>query len=411
MPSCPSCQRPVSGALEFCIYCKTPLKNTPQPQQSPAAAELLAAPMRSATVAAGAGTISNRIASSGTLAVPSAVKTIEAFHDFLGSSAGVTIEYHPKLNAASVHCGFPVIRKMTITVGGLISLTDLIVTIEVPIYSRAWSKTIPNIDPGRQIELADIRLQLDFERLSRLKEADTTAQIVVTLTHQGTVLRRESFPLEVLAFNEWRWDLPIETLAAFVIPNNDAIEQILNGAARILKERTGSDALPGYQMGSERVQAMGAAVFDACRDICKIGYINPPPSYEQGQKIFLPDDLVKYRRGTCLDLALLLAACYERTGLHPVLFLIPGHAFVGIWVPEDPQFPTVACTESLRVLWEAFRGRLLAIEATAFTSNATFEEAVSAADINLLAAVTQTIAIDVQLARNAGIRPLPLPPA
>lgn len=333
---------------------------------------------------------------------------MRGFIDLLGTGPGVTIEYHPKLNAASVHCGFPVVRKMTVTASGVEDLTNLIVTVEVPIYSRPWSTTLPRVGPGQAAELTDIRLQLDFERLSRLTEADTTAQIVVTLARQGTPLRQESYPLEVLAFNEWRWDLPLQTLAAFVIPNCLAIEEVLSGAARILRDRTGDDSLPGYQAGPDRVRQMVAAVFDSCRDVCKIGYINPPPSFEEGQKVFLPQDVVKHRRGTCLDLALLLAACYERTGLHPVVFLIPGHAFVGIWVSEDVQMPSSACSESLKVLWERFRQRLMAIEATAMAADSSFEQAVQAADMNLLAAVGQTIAIDVQVARGEGIRPLPV---
>jgi len=357
----------------------------------------------------------------GTPPAISGVWTVQAFDDIFGPSAGITMEYRHKLNAAMVHCGFPVVPRMIITAGGLEELIDLIVTLQVPLYSQPWSKTLPRLEPGQRVVLKDIPLQLDYERLSRLKEADTTTQIVVTVARQGTPISRESYPITVLAFNEWRRDpdLPLleafRALAAFVMPNSSAIEQVLTGAAQILLERTKDDSLPGYQAGPRRVHHIGAAVFDSCRDICKIGYIDPPPSFEvtegkgEGQKVFLPHDVVRHRRGTCLDLALLLAACYERTGLHPVVFVIPGHAFVGIWVDENGQMPAAVSEDSVQVLWERSRRRLLAIEATAMAKDASFEQAIQAADGNLMAAVGRTIAIDIQMARNEGFRPLPVP--
>lgn len=43
---------------------------------------------------------------------------------------------------------------------------------------------------------------------------------------------------------------------------------------------------------------------------------------------------MRSRRATCLELALLLAACWEHIGLYPVIFLSKGHAFTGYWESE-----------------------------------------------------------------------------
>ncbi len=41
-----------------------------------------------------------------------------------------------------------------------------------------------------------------------------------------------------------------------------------------------------------------------------LGYINPPPSYsENSQRLRTPWRVLHERRGTCVDLALLMAAC------------------------------------------------------------------------------------------------------
>jgi hypothetical protein len=47
-----------------------------------------------------------------------------------------------------------------------------------------------------------------------------------------------------------------------------------------------------------------------------------------------PSDIVNGRRGTCIDLALMFAACLEYIGIYPVIFLLRDHAFPGYWRSE-----------------------------------------------------------------------------
>jgi hypothetical protein len=57
-------------------------------------------------------------------------------------------------------------------------------------------------------------------------------------------------------------------------------------------------------------------------------YINPPPTFtEKSQRLRTPSDIVMGKRGTCIDLTLLLAACLEYAEIYPVLFLLKDHAF------------------------------------------------------------------------------------
>ena len=119
-----------------------------------------------------------------------------------------------------------------------------------------------------------------------------------------------------------------EMLTAFILPNHQPIETLLAEAARILEQWTGDASLSGYQAHSrERVLQMTAAIFTALQ--CQsITYINPPASFEQeGQKIRLPDRLLANKMGTCLDLTLLMTACLEQAGLHPLVVCHQGHAF------------------------------------------------------------------------------------
>ena len=53
------------------------------------------------------------------------------------------------------------------------------------------------------------------------------------------------------------------------------------------------------------------------------------------EHIRLPREVVSGNTGLCIELALLHASVYKAAGLHPVIFLIPGHAFPGIKVGND----------------------------------------------------------------------------
>jgi hypothetical protein len=50
----------------------------------------------------------------------------------------------------------------------------------------------------------------------------------------------------------------------------------------------------------------------------------------ESEHIRLPREVVSGNTGLCIELALLHASVYKAAGLHPVVFLIPGHAYPGI---------------------------------------------------------------------------------
>jgi len=66
----------------------------------------------------------------------------------------------------------------------------------------------------------------------------------------------------------------------------------------------------------------------------QLGYINPPPAYSgtlDSQRLRMPSMIREHRAGTCIDLALLFAACLELIDIYPVIFLLEGHALPGWW--------------------------------------------------------------------------------
>ena len=109
----------------------------------------------------------------------------------------------------------------------------------------------------------------------------------------------------------------------------------------------------------------------------------PPASFERiGQKVRGPSDILDRRVATCLDLSLLYAACAEQAGLNPVIVLVAGHAFVGVWL-KDEEF-SAAVVDDVQILRKRRSlDDLVFVETTLLTAQppARFAAAVAAAPI------------------------------
>ena len=103
-------------------------------------------------------------------------------------------------------------------------------------------------------------------------------------------------------------------------------------------------ASDGYQRGlPQRVDAQVQALWATLAIDWQIGYINPPPAFSAAsQRVRRPTEILGQGNGTCLDLALMLAACLEFIGLRPVLILSPGHAYAGWWRDEAATVEYIA---------------------------------------------------------------------
>ncbi|MEM9412891.1 MAG: hypothetical protein AAGA30_17400, partial [Planctomycetota bacterium] len=79
----------------------------------------------------------------------------------------------------------------------------------------------------------------------------------------------------------------------------------------------------------------------------KLDYVSPPPAYNVGtQRLRTPSQVLSERRGTCVDLALLAASCFEWIELYPVIFNTSKHAFVGCWRYDEPKAEPIRNAET-----------------------------------------------------------------
>jgi very-short-patch-repair endonuclease len=254
-----------------------------------------------------------------------------------------------KLNLADYQNAVPVIRELRVVNETSVKYSDLILTLTA--YPEVFKPKIWHIDtltPGAFMPIPGHDLVLDGALLGRLTEAEN-ATLTYTLTAADTSaedgraeIARLDLVLELLPRNHWGGlsHLPDMT-AAFVQPNDLAVERLLKQAAEVLRQSDKSSALDGYTGGAKRAWELTSAIWAAVARM-KLDYALPPASFEQtGQKVRSPSHVTEHGLATCFDLALFFCAAIEQAGLNPVLVFTKGHAFAGVWLKAEEFSTTV----------------------------------------------------------------------
>lgn len=260
-----------------------------------------------------------------------------------------------KLNLADFQNAVPLLRDLW-----LVNETDqtheqveLILTSDPPFLKpRRWR--IDALAAGSRYQIRDLDLNLDGGLLARLIEAET-ATVSLALRSVGAdastqpLAQRDSH-LELLPRNQWGGisHLP-DLVAAFVQPNDPAVDRLLKRTAEVLRQNDRNPALDGYTGGAKRAWELASALWGATAGM-QLDYALPPASFEQsGQKVRSPSQIESSGLGTCFDLTLLFCAALEQAGLNPLVVFTEGHAFAGVWLqPEEFSNTVVDDVTALR---------------------------------------------------------------
>ncbi len=302
------------------------------------------------------------------VSIPPVQATYPLRTDGSGGPFAIQIEVVRPLYAAAAAHGIGPIGAVVIRNTGGAPERDLTAELTCrPALLSPLKLALDTIPPGTDISIREPRLPPDLARLREIIEADT-ATFTVQLLRDGAPVASAAAPLPVLAYNEWDARDP-RLLAAFVMPNHPAISELV-AEARTLQEREfGRAALEGYQSHDvERVKEQTAAVYGALQRI-GITYLGVPASFEAGgQKLRSPDALRTAKQGNCFEVATWFAAGLEACGLQPVIVLLHGHAFGGLWLTDEPRSLDPIETDAATVRKLQQTGRLLLVETTAATS-------------------------------------------
>ncbi|MHB9839683.1 DUF3320 domain-containing protein [Paraburkholderia terrae] len=248
-----------------------------------------------------------------------------------------------KINLADFQNAIPVIHELSLANETADDIKELRLTASSePSFFRPKTWHLDHVAAGKDVRIGDLDLLLDGALLGRLTESEKaliTFKLTAGLAEPVELVSFES-TVELLPRNQWGGlsTLP-DMVAAFVQPNEPAVERVLKKAAEVLHKAGKSGAINGYQEGARRAWELASAIWNAIGSM-GIDYSLPPASFEQaGQKVRSPSQIADSGLGTCLDLALFVCAALEQAGLNAVLVFTEGHAFPGVWLKSE-EFST-----------------------------------------------------------------------
>jgi len=253
--------------------------------------------------------------------------------------------------------------------------------------------------------------RIPYDKLKEVLEEERVELSCVVYQGEEEIQRYEE-EIILLAYNAFNFlEYPRQSYACFVTPNHPVISQILKKVSDTLKRNRKDPSLEGYQSGTpSRVDEMVKALYETFAHF-GIGYIDPPASFmtDEGfyQKIRFPDQVFYEQLGTCADLTPLAASCLEQMGLHPVMILISGHVFPGVWRIENHPSQSALITSYSTVLNWVESGDLLLFDSSTYARHPQppFQEAVQKTK-NFLNSFS--VLIDVYAARREGFKPIPI---
>lgn len=316
----------------------------------------------------------------------------------------------PKVNLAFHQNAVPVLRELAIINAGQESLTDVVMTLSSePSFVKTKSWHLDHIGGEQDYHLRELDVSLDPALLGRLIEAEA-AQVVLSLAVADEEMARAVYPIELLPRNQWGGvgHMP-EMLAAFVQPNDPAVERVLKKAAEILRRNGREGALDGYSGGAKRAWELTSAIWTAVGSL-GLDYALPPVSFEHaGQKVRSPGQIVDSGLATCLDSSLLFCSCLEQCGLNPLVVVSHGHAFAGVWL--KPEEFTQAVVDDVTALRKRVKlGEIVLFETTLATHRPcpAFSRAAERGSQQISEAEEDKfeLALDVRRTRLQRIRPL-----
>ena len=277
----------------------------------------------------------------------------------------------PKFNLAYFNNSVPVVYSIRVVNETSQSICNAALTLySDPELFKPKTWHIDELAAGATCQISNIDLELNASLLSRLTEAEVAGFTFVLETecngHHKEIARSMS-NIELLPRNQWGGlgHVP-DMVAAFVQPNDVAVDRLLKRAAELLRSSNKLSALNGYEDGPRHAWQLASAAWGAIAQM-KLDYALPPASFEQsGQKVRSPSQIADTGLATCLDLTLFFCAVLEQMGLNPVAVFTQGHAFVGVWLSPS-EFPTVI-TDDITAVRNRVRLKELILFETTFVT-------------------------------------------
>jgi hypothetical protein len=363
----------------------------------------------------------------------------------------VELQEHQDLNYSLLHNQRPLFEKFLIrvkkpgTLRGVRVKVSLSTGTETAHYERLLDVTYPFADVN-----AAIHVPLTSSITRSIRESVRTS-LLIEVSWGDQIVYCDTKRVRLTPVDQWRdSDSDRKWLPSFVFPRDPAVTRLVDTAQYYMRTLRDDPAagFDGYQsVNINQKKTLAAvdlqvqAIWSAIVHEMGLGYINPPPSYSSeldSQRLRTPSMIERDHSGTCIDLALFFAACLELIDIYPVVFLLEGHAFPGYWRASEfhDEFRE-ARPESIREIVRATSNatgvfgaqrepwylgkptyreiaqfvnadKLVPIESVRLTEYSGFMEAIGAGRENLDEPREFEAMIDIVIAREEQLTPLPI---
>ncbi|SDP31102.1 hypothetical protein [Afipia sp. GAS231] len=358
----------------------------------------------------------------------------------------VDFNVEAEVNYSLLHNNRELLSKLTLTKLVDRQLTNIAVLVELCVGAESYPYRYTHLVLDEvQLALAPlVKIPLTANLPRSLRERVQSA-VYVKVTCDGQTAFEDTQRVTLIPVDEWLDDTEKNPwLPSFVLPRDPAILKIINSSRRYLVGIIDDPAagFDGYQEEAAGVDSQIQAIWTALVNEYRIQYINPPPAYSRTtQRLRTPTDILSSNTGTCIDLALLLASCFEYIGVYPVVVLLTDHAFVGYWRSEGahdnfvsvrsipqalPGIGSRAARETAmpyvdqygwrltklnyaEVMHYVTTNHLVMLEATYLTAAKSFADAQTEGRANLRSRAEFDSMLDIQAARTADPAVTPLP--
>jgi hypothetical protein len=279
-----------------------------------------------------------------------AIQRPEAIDDW---SSYLAVEYLPpeRLNYSLLHNNTNVLRKLTIKrqKEGIYKGVGIDVRVSAGAQEAVFRTTVDLDDMTPKVDLeGSVRVPLTSD-LTRTLDESMFSTVYTSVRWGRHVLLEDTRRVSFTPVDEWKYDdTNGRWLPSFVFSRDPVVREIVDKAQRYLialrdDAGAGFDGYQSYEPAATSIDDRAAAIDAQVQAIWwalvhdyGLGYINPPPSFaDEAQRLRTPSEVIQGKRGTCIDLMLLIAACLEYVEIYPVLFLLNDHAFPGYWRSDD----------------------------------------------------------------------------
>jgi hypothetical protein len=361
-----------------------------------------------------------------------------------------TVQVRDEMNYSMLHNQRPLFRTFVLRcpnmrpVRGVHVKVSLFSGNELAVYEQTLEVAPPFVELKR-----DIQVPLTSLLIRSVHESVRTS-VLVEVTWGPHVVYRNTLPVRLTPVDQWRdTEEDRKWLPSFVFPRDRAVMQLVDTAARYMRvlRDDPTAGFEGYQGVTRRretleeVDLQVQAIWSAIVHELRLTYINPPPGYSRdmaSQRLRTPSMIVRDHSGTCVDLALFFAACLELVDIYPAVILLKAHAFPAYWRSDkfhdsfrranplalqtvaSADAKTATAGNSQAEAWllgpATYReiincvndDKLVPLETVRLTENSGFQEAAEAGRKNLVDESDFQAMIDIALARENQVTPLPI---